>query len=356
MSNDMDQNQGKFQTQSTGYTATAQPTAMRTSRAKSSGGNGAMKAMVAFTAVALVLGVVAVVMFSSSSDKISGSDAPIVRADASPYKSTPDTPDGLMGGMEISNRDSTIYDSMRPSSANAKMAKIENLLEESGQPMDKLEQFARQVEAEYAEEQMNLASLEAQDAAIVKQLNATETAAGNPTRDIKNSPDMPQTQDIIISLGDDSQLQKLQQIASAQKAATKKPDEMHKAGQSPDTLEFVKSVLDDTPSQLASNATPSVADIEPAAGAGVSAPSYTKGSYFVQLASITDQSRATGEWKKLQKSHAQLSAVNYRVKRADLGAKGVYYRIQAGPFSKASANELCGTIKASKPGACLVTK
>jgi hypothetical protein len=51
-----------------------------------------------------------------------------------------------------------------------------------------------------------------------------------------------------------------------------------------------------------------------------------------------------------------LSGAEYRVQRADLGAKGVFFRIQAGPMSKDSAKSVCDAIKASKPGGCVIVQ
>ncbi|MCB1721141.1 MAG: SPOR domain-containing protein [Alphaproteobacteria bacterium] len=39
-----------------------------------------------------------------------------------------------------------------------------------------------------------------------------------------------------------------------------------------------------------------------------------------------------------------------------MGERGTYYRIQAGPMSRASASDICDSIKAQKPGGCLVTQ
>ena len=44
------------------------------------------------------------------------------------------------------------------------------------------------------------------------------------------------------------------------------------------------------------------------------------------------------------------------VRRADLGAKGIYYRTMVGPFVSAQqANELCSNLKAAG-GTCIVEK
>jgi cell division septation protein DedD len=126
-----------------------------------------------------------------------------------------------------------------------------------------------------------------------------------------------------------------------------KPITIHKPGSSPETLQFVRSVLDKKDSPNAAAA----ASVEPAAGAAV-----TPGSYFVQLASVKSRDGADSEWGKLQKSFGSLNGLDYRVQEANLGDRGTFYRIQAGPMSKTSAGDICDAIKAQKPGGCLVVQ
>ncbi len=86
------------------------------------------------------------------------------------------------------------------------------------------------------------------------------------------------------------------------------------------------------------------------------APEIKAGLFFVQLASITDPARAGSEWVKMQKKYGVLSTSKFRVQEASLPS-GTFYRIQAGPMSKSSADEICASLKASKkPGGCLVVK
>ncbi len=122
---------------------------------------------------------------------------------------------------------------------------------------------------------------------------------------------------------------------------------MHKAATSPDTIDFVRKILSEGSNQAA---------IEPSVGAAAPAVSVTAGSYFVQLASITDASRASGEWVKMQAKYNVLATSKFRVQEASLSS-GTFYRIQAGPMSKASATEICNKLKAQgKAGGCLVVK
>ena len=85
-------------------------------------------------------------------------------------------------------------------------------------------------------------------------------------------------------------------------------------------------------------------------------PVTSSGDYFIQLASIKYKSRAEAEWTKLQQKYGQLSGYGHRVESADLGERGMYYRIQAGPMAKDEASSVCDSIKRITPGGCLVKK
>ena len=81
----------------------------------------------------------------------------------------------------------------------------------------------------------------------------------------------------------------------------------------------------------------------------------TEAGIRIQLASVPDPNDATGEWKRLQHKYATtLGDLALTVETADLGAKGIFHRVQAGPFAdKASAKAKCAELKAAG-AACLV--
>ncbi len=75
----------------------------------------------------------------------------------------------------------------------------------------------------------------------------------------------------------------------------------------------------------------------------------------IQLAAVKNADEATPEWSRLQKSlGTQLDGLTLTVESVDLGTKGIYHRIQAGPFpDKAAAAAKCEVIKQMKQD-CLV--
>ncbi len=75
----------------------------------------------------------------------------------------------------------------------------------------------------------------------------------------------------------------------------------------------------------------------------------------LQLASVPNEGDVDGEWRRLKKRiGAPLEGQELHIERADLGAKGIYYRLQIGPFAdKATALAACQDIKAAG-GDCLL--
>ena len=90
-------------------------------------------------------------------------------------------------------------------------------------------------------------------------------------------------------------------------------------------------------------------------GASTTAPKAT-GPVRIQLGSLRSAEAAKEEWARLKRDQpdllGKLSAVAVR---ADLGDKGVYYRLQAGPLGDgAAAERLCGELRQRKFGCTLV--
>ena len=81
------------------------------------------------------------------------------------------------------------------------------------------------------------------------------------------------------------------------------------------------------------------------------------GNYLVQLSSEKNEAHARASYRALQnKFSAALGSRPPVIKRADLGAKGVYYRTMVGPFgSTEEAAKFCGNLK-SAGGQCVVQR
>ena len=285
-------------------------------------------------------------------------EVPIVQAEVAAFKETPSDP----GGMDVPFQDSTVYSSLRDADA-PEVTSIENLLAEE-EPVDRLEAFAAEAERIIQESEARRAAVDT--ASLIEEATGVDgipEGNGGDTLDaVVAKAEADRVKQDVVATPSDELMQKLDPVPS-------RPESLYKPGSSPDTIEFVRDVLEKkdakeetvvakatapTPvSKPVSAAAKKAAAIEPAAGGFDIRP----GSHYVQLGSVKTAAGATSEWGKIQKKYpAELSGSKYRVERADLGDRGVFFRIQAGPMSKDSASAICGSIKAQTPGGCLVTQ
>ncbi|TMJ39310.1 MAG: hypothetical protein E6G87_04565 [Alphaproteobacteria bacterium] len=78
--------------------------------------------------------------------------------------------------------------------------------------------------------------------------------------------------------------------------------------------------------------------------------------WSVQLSSARDEKVAWGTWDKLKARHKALSDMKPVVVRADLGKKGIYYRLRIGGFdTQADAKSACGKLK-SRGLTCFISR
>lgn len=253
--------------------------------------------LVGILTVAVALFVLFAVFWSTyprggDKDSASVGPVPIIRADATPYKSTPDNP----GGMDIPYQDSTVFEALRTSKDGG--AKIESLLPSTEQPISKDQMFA-----------------------------------GLKTDTLESPPAVTAHEPVILDSGP---------VKTSM------------------TSENEGTILPAQSAEEKAGIETSVAKTEPAAG-NASAPAKEivkkpePGTYYIQLGSVKDRAAAAAEWKKLQKQFPeQLGSLTMRLQEADLGAKGVFYRIQGGTVAQQAAKDICAAISAKRSGGCLV--
>jgi hypothetical protein len=318
-------------------------------------------AAITFTLV-LIMGSVLWFTYPKEAEKQELNSVPIVKADAGPYKIAPDDP----GGMEIPYRDSTVYETIQ-AKAETPARKVEKLLPESEKPIDRVQLFAGLKTDEDLPPEVIIAQEKAMKKLEMAQKKALEEAGLKPLpaedeepRKIVVAPDQLPDELKEFVVVEDTFENASSQTEEVQQAAAEQTDEsaVERIVSASVRAEDKKIVPDESIGQSAQiHEARELANTEPAAGQ-VAAESVVVGkSYFVQLGSVGSDVAAHSEWTRLKKVYAsEIGESDYRVKRADLGAKGVYYRIQAGPFDEERAYDLCGAIKQRKPGGCLVIR
>jgi len=95
----------------------------------------------------------------------------------------------------------------------------------------------------------------------------------------------------------------------------------------------------------------------PATTPAATTPPATGGGYAVQLSSQRSEAEAQSAYREMQgRFPSQLANRTPIIRRADLGAKGTYYRTLVGPFaSHEEAETMCSNLKAAG-GSCIVQK
>jgi cell division septation protein DedD len=141
-------------------------------------------------------------------------------------------------------------------------------------------------------------------------------------------------------------------VASADPVPEAQPD----AGATDEKVLAVEDVpQDDVAAAEPAAAETQTASAEPAA-AEEPPPARKISGWSVQLASATTEDAAWSTWKKMQARNKALAAQQPVVVRADLGAKGVFYRVRlVGYDTQDDAGKACSKLK-SKGVKCYISK
>jgi hypothetical protein len=254
-----------------------------------------------------VLGVIgyAAVGFMNDGGADSSAPVPIIRADTSPLKEEPED----KGGMAVPNANSTIFETLR--GADDLAPRVENLLDEPEKPMDKEEVLPVQMEAK--KEPITDVRLEQTGEDPVEKASVDDVKVDAKEEGVAQAQPKPSAPEAKTNIIDELK----QEAGQEQKKAEEKKIEEKKE----------------------------VKKVEPV----------KTGSSYVQLAAVKSETEARTQWIKLKAKYPSLAPLSLRVQRADLGEKGIFYRIQGGPTSADNAATICAKIKASG-GNCVIWK
>ena len=243
-------------------------------------------------------GIVSWFILSPDYSSVQDAEIPVVRRPQAAIKVQPADP----GGMEILNQDKTVYDIVEKKDSSD--AKVENLLPPPEEPKlvltdtsaDSSPQAAKEKEVEtpaIAAPQVTAdTSAKVANSADAKLQPETQTPKEEPKEEIKIEIKQPEPS--VVASQPKAQAQKEQAIAN--------------------------------------------------------------GSWQIQLISSPNKSAMEKAWNDLSKKYAVLKGLPHEVETADLGSKGIFYRLKAGAFKeRAEADKICNSIK-SAGGSCLVKK
>ncbi len=245
-------------------------------------------------------GLVSWFIFSPEYSKIENVEIPIVRKPQTAIKVQPADP----GGMEVLDQDKTVYDIVEKKSDAE--AKVENLLPPPEDPVvPEIQQVSENVEM--VEDKTGDIAQEAERILSEKeQVGGVEIVNQNVVEkeiDLPNKPKIEKVEVPVVQTKD----------------------------------EFVNKVKQETIAMESKEEIPS-------------------GRWQVQLISSPNSSAVDKAWKDLKRKYSVLEALPHETETADLGSKGLFYRLMVGSFiDRGDADKLCNTIKNSG-GTCLVKK
>ncbi|MEM7618443.1 MAG: SPOR domain-containing protein [Pseudomonadota bacterium] len=275
-------------------------------------------------ALSFMIGLVWKLYTGGGSDK---GDVPIVRADTEGFKVTPEDP----GGMEVKFQDSTLFSG---DSAEG----VENLLADdtNEKPMPRSQLFA---------------GLNTDDeSTAIENIELSDNIVEDEQRIVEQAREAEAVIEDLNENGADAIVITEEIVVEDKPEPTPEPTVVKEELKPTITFEAPAKV---EPPRIEVKEEPIAAEVPKIESEPVTVAS---GDYFVQLASVQSKEAAEKEWDNFVKKYRPLlNGVSHRVETADLGAKGVYHRIQAGPIAKASADNICSGIK-TKGGSCLVKK
>ena len=222
---------------------------------------------------------------------------PLIRADKSPVKVAPEEP----GGMEVPHQDKTVYDRL------------------SGKP--------ETVEAE-------------------RLLPPPEVIVKKP-EPVQEPEDKPEPVEKVAEKADTV----ANEVPLVKAGAPAKPEEPK-----PEKEVAVAPKPEPKPAPAPKPAPPPPAKPEPKPAAKP-APAPSPSGYLIQVGAYRTADKARTGWARLVKGNkALLGALSPVIVEADLGNRGVFHRLRAGPVDGAeAASALCNRLKQRKVG-CLVIK
>ncbi|MFN0044728.1 MAG: SPOR domain-containing protein [Alphaproteobacteria bacterium] len=278
--------------------------------------------------------------------------APLVRADGRPEKIRPADP----GGMEVPHQDKSVFGRVKSEENKNEAARnIEQLLPPPEEPVQRPKAKDKPAEGQKAE------ALKTDNPS--KEGPPVAGAAQTPTGP-QSTPSTPPPSAPVPSPPAPGQA-KLPEIKSAevkpQETKPLDPKNMPTPLVVPQPAAEKKSPEAQTAAPpatgLPENTAPSTRPAAPKATPSPSPVAKTAkgGAYRIQLAATRTEDEAQAEIAKLRAKHgAVLGNVALSAQRADLGEKGIFYRIQGGPFDAEGAKAACAALRQQNLGCILV--
>lgn len=259
-------------------------------------GSSFLTRVVGLSAIAITVGIFALLHQTPQEHaKQDINDLDVIKADSTPVKLVPED----RGGLQVPNTDKTVYEAISSSTRTAPPT-VERLLPPPEEPIDRTKPEASKPSVTATAQKVEITSSES--AKTIKPVEMTsETAMSAQENNTTSTPSRLPTK--------------------------------------PLTAEDITRV---DPTKTLNTEQPT--------------PQATGGLYHVQLGAFKTPEEAQTSWKKIkEKFPRQLGVLESKIERKDLGEKGIFYRLQTGPFDNATkAKQLCTELTQLKQGCFFV--
>lgn len=287
-------------------------------------------------AVLAVGGIVATGLHFMGGKRAGGPGIPVIKADERPIKIRPDD----RGGMQVPNQDKLVYERMEQGEGDAK---VERLLPPPEQPQIPVKNQAEAVAKPSATTEV------LRPGAPVKPVAAVEP--------VRPPPAEPLAPKVVAAPAPLPQV-----VQPMPPPLTSAPT----GGYAPVQSRVAQPVAPQSPSpqslspQAAPRAQVAVAQPAPAPAALPVPTAMPKipagGDWLIQLGALRSAPDADKEWGRIQHSnHDLLGSLKPDVVRVELGEKGTFWRLRAGPLSEQAAKQLCTELKSRNQG-CIIAR
>ncbi|OPZ78621.1 MAG: Sporulation related domain protein [Alphaproteobacteria bacterium ADurb.Bin438] len=256
-------------------------------------------------------------------------ELPVVQRSVTPIKIKPENE----GGMKIDNQEKQVYDLIGQN--NAPDISREKIVVNRDMVVAPSEDEYLINDNEYKEE------VEASEDKIANLIKEVDNTNPEPKRPILNSKNEETPAPVNILPTEIKPLEKVAEVKEEVKIAETKPVETPK-------IEPKKEEVKVEAKQEVK--------IEPAPVEKPKAETKPSEIFKVQVLSTKDEAQVKKSYANLSKKIKEIKGLPYEIEKADLGKKGIYYRLKIGEFkSKEEAAKLCQTLKAKKQD-CIVSK
>ena len=244
-----------------------------------------------------------------------GPGIPVIKADERPIKIRPDD----RGGMQVPNQDKLVYERLDQGEGDAK---VERLLPPPEQP---------QVPVKGGAMPDALATSSAPEV----------MRPGQPVAPPRQPP---------------SEVPRPLAAAAPQEPAAIAPPPPASNGYVPTQARTAAAPVTAPPPSPKPVAAPVAAPAPPPAVVPAAKAPPASGDWLIQLGALRSAPDAEKEWNRIQRAqHDLLGTLKSDVVRVELGEKGTFWRLRAGPLSEQAARQMCADLKSRNQG-CIIAR